>query len=437
MNPVDSTSSWSRLDDGWDLHMIDRERYLGISSNIVVRASLRHAWPVAHWQEAVRRWLVHHPYLNARVVGVDGDSEFVLVPASGALLTCGSIGRTSFTQRLTKPSELCWHRFRFRRGPLAKVDVLAASGQTLVELAITHLIGDGMSLLYLFADLLVCLVAGSDNSPLPGEGAPRLIFNPDNIRLSRIEGEPQLPAPAISSGDNTDDYAPSRYWHGVLSRSVIDGLGDWLKGNRINAGITDVLFLIAHRALKVERQPLPLAVIQSCRNLVPPAMRRQIGNLSVYSQIDSARLPSATIPHEWLAALCIQRRNAAAKEKWCQQQRFVRKLNQSMRHYQDLDVIRRFLHQLMRGNQFSVNNYGDFASYFITHPASEAVLDSILDIDIQDASPTQEMRLLSVRGSTFVNICLHADTLPAGGDCAVWFYEGIDKILKHPRAESA
>lgn len=384
------------LDAAWDRHIIDRDRYLSITSNVIIRLQLRGALDRRHVIRAVGRWTRSHPYLHSRLrEKIDGDGwRGWLEPLPGQLPLCDGYE----AREAGAAGDDLHRRIKLRVGPLVILRFCATNDGGQLELTVSHLLGDGMSALYLCADLLALLDSPDRPafvSSIPGRAAPRAA---DYALLAAAPDTPALDLNALAhaapEGDETDDWRMQAL---TLGRHA--ALSDWLQRRRILAAPEDLIHWHIQQAAAEAGVPAPApAVIQSYRALLPPALRRRTANEALFSRLSA--LDIASVPQrDWLEDFHRKRLQAADVERVLAQRRFILALNRALAASQSVSAARQTLRALRRGRVFATNNYGDLDRCF---PQTRRI--TLQWLDIQDAAPNDELRFWSLGGKLYANL---------------------------------
>ncbi len=382
------------LDGAWDLNIIYRERYLGTSSNVIVRLLLATTWSQAQWLDAVELLLVRHPYLRSKLV-CEHDNYYLRAVHFPIVEFLQSEGM-DLEAKMTKLSQLCHFRFRFRRGPLAKIFVVNNGGETLIEFGISHLIGDGASLLAMASDLLHYLQGGEKPKP-----ASRLPFTAE--LLGEQHASEQIAAPATGALGQTEPYFPELdFFHSSIAAIALQNIKSVLREKKLSAGITDVFYWAFVKALLDRNLPVPpLAVIQNYRHLfVDDCLKQSTGNFAQYSQIALPDCDPSAMPYDWMEAFSKTRKSLTTTRRILQQNTFVQQINSLFSENYSLEESRTILNNFIGGSQFAINNYGKAFNL------DDNIQSLIIDVDIQDEAKLQEMRLITVGNKLFFNLAI-------------------------------
>lgn len=396
------------LDAAWDRHIIDRDRYLAITSNVMIRLQLRGALGYQCVARAVGRWTRLHPYLHSRLrEKSDGTSwRGWLEPLSGAL----SLHAAHTISAAGVIGDRLHQRIKLRVGPLLLLGFCATDDGGQLEMTMSHALGDGMSALYLCADLLALLDDPDGStfvSSIAGRPAPCATDYSSEaaVPVAPIFNMNTLPGAAL------EDDGPDDWQMRALDLGRYAALSDWLQRRNICAAPEDLIHWHIQRAATDAGEPAPTpAVIQSYRELLAPALRRRTANEALFSRI---AVPSVTaVPQrEWLEDFHRRRRQSVSIARVLAQRQFILALNQALADGRGVSAARQTLRALQRGNVFATNNYGDIDRCF---PQTRHI--TLQWLDIQDAAPNDELRFWSLGGKLYANLSGNARRIALWSD---------------------
>jgi len=389
------------LDRFWDRQILDRDRYLGFSSTAAVRVLLGGHQASRSWEEAVKELLPRHPYLSCRVA--DAPSGPYLEPTARPLLQLRRVAPRELDELWRAHSDLCRHRFNMRRGPLALCRVSGDGRRELLELAWSHLLGDGVAAFKALADLCLLRLTAKSAASLGKIPAPRGAL-PDDL-YERAREDIQLPELPDAQQNAWSDGPEMLHHQGWAKAELYANCLEWLRDNNVAAGVVDMMLLAFTRVFAALGQRPCLAAIESHRRSASPDQEIAWGNLATYSQLPAITwnpLDRRQVGR-WLAT-CHEKRGALSRpEQAARQHAFVAALNRAVARMDDLEAIRGLLSSFLRADHFAVNNLGRLDGFF-----GEAA-DHVLGLGVNDSATVQEARLMTLGHRMYFNLNVNAD----------------------------
>jgi len=182
-------------------------------------------------------------------------------------------------------------------------------------------------------------------------------------------------------------------------------IGEWLRGQNIEAKPIDVFYFAAARILNRRfRRDISFWIIFSYRHLLlNPSEHSSVNNEAVFCPADATDTDLNDLS-EWIKSFHHKRKEALSKENILGMINFFRGLNKAMQGT-PLEKGRMLLNSYIRMPDFAFNNYGILDKYF-----KDRETFSIKDVDIQDAVPAQEVRMFGLRNEIKFSPAIFSDS---------------------------
>lgn len=390
------------LDRFWDRQILDRDRYLGMSSTATARVLLPRDKAKQSWEQVAGQLARRHPYLSCRVREESGAA--VLSETSRPVLELREASYQEAGLLWQSHSDLCGHRFRMRRGPLAMLRVTSAPQLEVVELAFSHLLGDALAAIGALGDASILRMSDKKAEDLGPVPVPRLAIPEDMV------GDGDLQARLIELSGLQKEAAPAAakeiiYFQECINAELFSIFKKWLKEKSINAGAVEMLLLAILRVYASQGRKPCLAAIESHRPLHYSGTDLTWGNMAIYGQLAEIQIDPLSPPDTgaWLEACRRMRKQLIAPDQVARHHSFVAALNHVVARSQDLNAIRRLIGSFMHGDHLVVNNLGNFNEVFgLAGP-------HVLGLGMNDGAQIQDLRLMTLCGRLYCNLSFHAD----------------------------
>ncbi|MFC1684421.1 hypothetical protein ACFL0R_02985 [Pseudomonadota bacterium] len=401
------------LDFSFDTHFVYVDQCHENTLNIIVRAVVDTLFSDNQINTAATALVNKHPYLTFAVAEnrtQDAKAPFILVNTGANRLstTIRSVSDDIYFTIMQKPSPMREHRFDLFKGELAHAEYIHNNNSTIIEFTCAHLIGDVTAAIMLFSDLLHYLDHTTSAQEKTTYPQSRLIY--DEVRYGwkeRAEPAAILPAPdTMPSNDSLWPKPPTSYKRGHLPINIIIDIKNWLSDNNIEGKITDVFYyVIEHLYTKEYSQDLSFSAIFSFRHLF--TKQEDISNVNssaIFAHLEVSK-DLLDSPKKWIESCYKVRNKAIRKEGIMETMHFLRCLNYSMRN-KNIEDRRALINAYIPINSFfAINNFG-----LIDTHISEPTNFKIMDIDIQDGVPTQEVRIFGYGNTLHINPMLIPDS---------------------------
>jgi len=394
------------LDFSFDTHFVYVDQCYENTLNIVVRAKVNAAFQETHITEAATALVQKHPYIAAKVVACDTEEEtnsYHLAHLPGSMLG-HNIRKTSIEKILAtmqQTSPMREYRFDIYNGELAHIEVLHDDNSSIIELSCAHLVGDVTAIIMLFSDLLAFLdqaISGHINTP---SAQTRLTFNEKRyawkITQKNID---TLPFPDNTSINNNKWPKLSfDYKRGQIPITTLTKTKEWLQHKNINGKVTDVFYYLIERLYhKKYGTDLNFLAVFSFRHLLENEIdKTNINTSAIFSALE---VPKDLLdsPKDWIEKSCWLRNHSITTDGVMGMIHFLRCLNYSMRDKSTNDRRALINSYIPMDKCYAINNFGSVDKLIINTSNFQ-----IIDIDIQDGVPAQEIRIFGHNDALLVN----------------------------------
>jgi hypothetical protein len=412
------------LDAGIDTHFVYLSRSHATTVNIVVRAQLNRPVEDGVANAALEALTALHPYLVGVVTQLS-DTQFALMHSRDRLPTLAiqEASDATLLAIMQRASERKQYLFALERGELAHLQIWRSSNGCVVELSFAHLLGDVTAGLMLFRDLLTFLDQAIAGSVVPPRPRQRLLYNERRLGWN-VELRPVVPL--SPPPDRPLDYRKWQYRNTAYQRFAMPmgkfaAVRQWLQEHEVVGSVTDVFYYILARLYHPPvLENSKFLAIQSFRHLCSQAV--DVENINT-SAIFCPLAHGEDLAHKerWIAAVHAARRRAVTEQGVTDVMHFFRCLNRSMQEL-SVDSMRALISAFVDMDVLAINNYG-IVDRFMTGYQHFAVLD----VDIQDGAPAQEIRLFSYQGIVHMNPMLD----PSGPLAPQELWAGLNYELDH------
>ena len=389
------------LDNVFDEHWIYFDQIQHTTFNILTRFRLQGSITECSIQSALNHLHQKHPYLNAQVEKQPNGEGFQLVYNPSTPLKYRLIESTedALNTLMNTRSPMLKKRMNLYAGELFFLTIWQANDQWVLECCIPHFLADTLGLLTLSSDLLDYL----DNPANTNEISPQERYSYHQLTADwPIDERPITPlsldpSEAIPNPDwKTTSIA---YQRKIFPKNTLQQLKDLLVANKMQAKEMDFFYYILEQMYnKHFQQKMPLSCVFSYRSLLNKQHQNAINNLIVFSLIDVDKQQFPT-PADWMDDFAFQRHSIVCKQGAMEIAYYLKNLNHTLKH-SSKDEAQPLLNQLISYQVSMINNLGNLDTYF--SPSNF----KILDIDIQDAVPAQEIRTFSYQGERHFNLSL-------------------------------
>lgn len=392
------------ITDPNEIHLILLEKYQKSTANIVVRIKIDSCPTSAQLENAASKMVEKHPYLNARyfVEAREGKHKYFYEEISERQYKIESndtIG-SGLSDVMNSLSKMRTYIFSMEQGELFKLIIYKSKVSSIIELTIAHIIGEVPSALILAGDYLRYLdksIAGLNSEISKQE---KYCFSNQDF------GWPELDLQEIEITDTKDHSVYVDPWQMPaaklgrykLSSDTYLELKNWLDRNNINAKVSDVFYFIADKLLEEMLNKAPeFWLIMGYRNLAKKQeLKKAIFNFAFFSPVVSEQFNSSDIK-TWLEGFYQYRSHMITAEGVNMSRSFFHSLNKSMEGT-SLQKGKRVMDSVVKFPDFAFNNFGSIDRYMGSHSYF-----NILDIDVQDGTPAQEIRYFSFKDELYVN----------------------------------
>jgi len=394
-----------KLDNAFDAHFIYVEDSQDNTLNIIVRIVLDESILDSNINEALHNLILKHPYLNGKVTENHCDTAFpfslTITRSLNITSNIKDVNDKQIDNIICSISEMRFYRFYTRKEPLIKVNIWKSDSRTLIELCCPHLLTDlqgGVILMGDFCNFLDLSISGDDTHILP---CKRLIF--DEVRYGWRQQASSIQALKIPPfhKDSTQQWQKpnSQYQRNYLHLHDYYQLKNWLEDNEIQAKVVDLLYYVVNKIYKTNYDiELSLLTTFGFRQLLSEENeQKNINTSAVFFPIDMSDYKAETYKY-WMENFYFKRNSKMTKEGVLQVINYFRSINKSMNCFDSL-YNRQVINQIKKmGATFLINNIGSLDKFFNSYKHF-----NIVDIDIQDGVPGEELRMFGFKDKVYLN----------------------------------
>lgn len=395
------------LDNAFDSHFIYVEESQDNTLNIIIRIVLDCSLNDACIHEAYRNLLQKHPYLTGIVVDNRATDQkefpFCLKIEENFDFTAQilEVDDSEIDIVVNSISDMRFYRFQTRQESLNKLKVWKSRSRTLVELCCPHLVTDLQGGALLMADLCNFFDASLSHREVPIFPSKRLIF--DEVRYGwKAESSQINPLKIVEfTPESAQQWIKpeSSYQRNYLEVEKFYQIKKWLSEKKIKAKVVDLFYYAIAKTYKnLCNLDISLLVTFGFRQLLDSEEERNnINTSAVFFPIDMSEV-DINQPKDWIEAFYIKRNARMTPDGVLEVINFFRSLNQSMEASNPI-YNRQVINQIKKmGATFLINNIGSLDRIFCQYQNF-----NIVDIDIQDGVPGEELRMFGYKDKIYFN----------------------------------
>lgn len=392
------------ITDPGEIHLLLVEKYQGSSVNIVVRVVIDECFSDEIYSDALNSLVKSHPYLSARYTSEEEGGVFRYyyeeLETAKANIQISEVNDDVIDLEMHELSSMRSHLFKHDEGVLYKLNVRAGNSRSLLELTCTHIIGEIPSIIILIGELLnnIDQLVTTEKTSIHRNKKYR--FNEDDFswktcvyenlnfetdKVERLKNDPWVLPKATLERHKLD----TAYFRGITN---------WLSKNKIKAAASDVFYYIAHQVLTEALGSNPdMWLILSYRNkAIKEKVKNSIYNFAFFAPVNTSEFDGGN-EKEWLESIYQYRMNLITREGVCASRNFFYSLNRAMEG-KDIQTGKNIMDSLVRFPDFAFNNFGRIDPYVGKHESF-----TILDFDVQDGTPAQEIRYFTLGDTFYIN----------------------------------
>ena len=405
-------------------------RYLKSSLNIVVKTRINKAIRESILESATYALTQKHPYLTGQISYDKSNlspTPFQFTTNTAYRIHTEHTNTQIYTLNsvMRSISSFLFHDFNYEQGEFIKIKFWQTQNETVIEMACAHYIGDVTAVLLLMKDLLSFIDLNLSESPITAHPQTRTPYNEKRYNWGALpEDNSPLPIPPDNAEKKEWPKREMDFGRYKIPLEQFNEIKQYLKQKDIKASATDYFYYVVQKIM-VEHvnKPFPLAVIQTYRHLLENEKdREEIKSLAMFGYIDTPNNLLNT-PKEWIEHFNRQRQEKLTLPARQQSMNRLRSLNNTL-HQCSVEEGKRLL-LMMPKDFFAFNNYGNIDPIF-----ADTTHFKIIDIDIQDAAPGQEVRMYGVNNHVYFNPMLYKDKFTNAATFWNLFEFEIDNVLK-------
>ena len=390
--------------DPTEIHLLLLEKYQKSSANIVIRAVIDQCFDAHIYAQALNALITSHPYLCARYTSEINSGEhryyYEEVCTDDAIVNIVQLDNKQINSHMNTLSSQRNFLFKHDAGVLYHLNVFTGDTNSMLELTCPHIIGEIPSILILMGELLAnidqIVCTGTSNSPVH----KKYNFNENDFAWDKFVYENLDFESCDLNTINTDPWVLP---DATLERHKLDALyfkkiKNWLSINNINATTSDLFYNIAHHVLTDMLGGCPdMWLILSYRSkAVEEKTKSSIYNFAFFAPVNTSIFNDES-QQQWLESICTYRQNLITQEGVYASRNFFYSLNKAMEG-KDLSDGKNIMNSLVKFPDFAFNNFGQIDPYVGKHKRF-----NIIDFDVQDGTPAQEIRYFSLGDTLYIN----------------------------------
>jgi len=395
------------ISDPAERHLILVERYQNSSVNIVVKTKINHVIYERDMCLAVKHLLRKHPYLNARYFIDNSSGEYRYfyqeMKDPQYRIECFPIMDKKCLDIMDSLSDLRSYCFNYAAGELFRVKVYQSENFSIVELVASHIIGEVPSIIILMGDILKNIDSLVGGVPVCSDRKEKYIFNEadfswqdfnyTNLGLETAKIEKATNNPWVLS--------ESKLRREKFPVDLYQKIKSWVLKSAADVIVSDIFYYAANQVLKelLGKDPDMWLILSYRGNSIDNKMHDGIYNFAYFSPI-SCESFAQDDDRKWLRSFAANRNSAISADGVYQVRNFIYSLNIAMQGEgieRGIDIMNAYINL----PEFAFNNFGKIDRYI-----GELKNIDILDIEIQDGTPTQEMRYFSYKEEIYMNLTL-------------------------------
>ena len=399
------------LDNFFDTHFIHVDRGNETTLNIVIRARIDRPIDADILSEALTFLQNKHCYLSAKVVKKipnDGAAPFELRPVEVNHLDYDVLQVPSghLDTVMNCLSEFRYHRFNLYSGQLIHIQVWHDNANSIIEFSCAHLLGDITSAMLIMNDILNFISISVEKKTPNIDARERLEFSIDKLANPQTNSEPQNLSLQDVVGSKLEMWPQPEYSYQrhSISLELFKRINTILRNREINATPIDLFYYFAADIYSKYGIELDLTAIFSFRkHLKEDTYKDSINTFAIFSPLAFPYHDIKDIKY-CLEKINNQRRMAIELNGVTSVLNFINRLNELVGH-KDIINTRNIINSFIQiKSTFCYNNLGIIDDYFKDRPTFK-----VIDIDIQDGVPAEEVRMFSYRNTVNINPMLRAD----------------------------
>lgn len=394
------------IHDPLEIHLFLTEKYQGSTANIIVRVLVDCTFSTNQLSDALIALGNRHPYILARYFSGKDQRTSARVYCETKKNRRIKFDVERCTDQALKVqmdtlSEMRHHLFDHEKGKLCHLRVFQSENSSLVEFSASHIIGEVPSVIILLGDLLGFLDQSLEQDIEKVEPCKKFIFDEELFGWPKAEQTVfSIEVPEESQRNfHKWTLGKSDYRRFSITIDQFKGVSNFLKRNNINAKVVDVFYYEASRILYgiLKRDP-NFWLIMGYRHLLKDrSLRSSVFNFAFFEPVSYVQFDTGDV-NKWLEAFYQYRKKLITPDGVAAARNFFNSLNVAMQGT-DISYGRMLMNSVVKFPDFAFNNYGEIDNY-IGVPQRF----SLIDIDIQNGVPGQEIRFYTFRGKLFFNV---------------------------------
>lgn len=415
------------ITDPTEIHLLLVEKYQKSTVNIVIRAVIDECFSDDVYASALNSLVKKHPYLTAKYTSESdsGESRYFYEESNSvtASLNITRMKDESIDREINVLSPMRSHLFKTNDGMLHHLNIYVGESKSLLELACPHIVGEIPSIIILMGDLLKNIDQQS------GAGHDEILKNEkyyfneadfswqtcvyENLNFETDKADKLETDPWILPKATLERHK--------LDPSYFKKINSWLINNNIPAKASDVFYYIAHQVLTgiLDASPDMWLILSYRNNALNKKIKNSIYNFAFFAPVNTSVFDGGS-QKEWLSSICSYRQNLISREGVCASRNFFYSLNKAMQG-KDIQTGKNIMDALVKFPDFAFNNFGKIDSYVGTHERF-----NIIDFDVQDGTPVQEIRYFSLGETFYINPTFFEKS---GVDVKIFWHEFEENLV--------
>jgi len=392
------------ITDPGEIHLLLLEKYQGSSVNIVIRAVIDECFSDEVYNAALNSLVKAHPYLSARYTSTVDSGVFRYfyeeLDSSENNVNIAKVKDKAIDLEMHALSPMRTYLFKQDDGVLFHLNVYVSECRSMLELTCPHIIGEIPSIIILMGDLLKNM-----NQLISARDPGNCINEKYYFDESDFSWEACVYEELNLKTDNVEKLKKDPWFlpEATLERHKLDSayfrkIKNWLTENDINAVASDVFYYLAHQVLTDILGCNPdMWLILSYRNKAgKEEVKNSLYNFAFFAPVNTSVFDGGN-DKKWLESIYEYRQNLITREGVCASRNFFYSLNKAMEG-KDAQVGKNVMDSLVKFPDFAFNNFGRIDQYVGKHESF-----NIIDFDVQDGTPAQEIRYFSLDDVLYIN----------------------------------
>ena len=389
-----------KITDPSEIHKILLEKYQKSSANIVVRVMIDRKYAKQEYGLALKYLASMHPYINAKYSHEKDFGYFYEEINACKEIVLHDKDDFYVEHMMESLSQMRTYLFNHSIGELFALNVVQGSTKSIIELTCSHILGEVHSIIMIMGEYIKILDGIHNIDSLSNDIHEKYFFQESDFGWGEFKyknlkfTEPK---------ENHDQGGPwilpqaifRRYKLPIKDYIKIKG---WLSDNKIQAKVSDFFYYVANEVLTefLGRSP-DLWVIVNYRNKAKTEkIKNSAYNFGFFSSVDTSAYDRGNIKN-WLESFFRYRSGLVTEKGVFNLKNMFYSLNLAMEN-KEIGEGKKIMNSIVRFPDFAFNNFGEI-DHYIGQPNNF----KIIDFDIQDGTPSQEIRYFYLNGNIYMN----------------------------------